>query len=312
MKKTTTPLEMLEGGGNLFAPIDIGAPSFDDLSAEEALRIIEEMGEKLHEGTGMAITDNTIHPEYLPGPSYARQFDANPAPAVTTTQDSFPPMLPITQLQPASDRPPIIGITGLIGSGKDSLAMAFEQFGYRRTAFAAHLKDVTAKAYGWPRVLLEGDTDESREWREQPCPVHGITPRSALQKVGVAFRDIDPEFWVRACLSGITPDRPAVISDVRFPNEANAIRDAGGIILNIFRDIPEWRHDAIRMNDGKITVAEFQAKWGDVHVSETAMMGYKSDHVLYNMRNPDGWRAQLRNMAEVVLDAYAEQQEVDQ
>ena len=62
----------------------------------------------------------------------------------------------------------IIGICGLIGAGKDTMAdylVNIHQF--RRESFANTLKDAVSAVFGWDRDLLEGRTRHSREWREQ-------------------------------------------------------------------------------------------------------------------------------------------------
>ena len=55
----------------------------------------------------------------------------------------------------------IIGITGLIGSGKDTVAKLFVERGCTQDSFAAPLKDVCSSIFGWDRTMLEGDTVES-------------------------------------------------------------------------------------------------------------------------------------------------------
>ena len=63
----------------------------------------------------------------------------------------------------------LIGLVGLIGSGKDTVAERLvSHHGYVRDSFAKSLKDATASIFGWNREMVEGNTKESREWREQP------------------------------------------------------------------------------------------------------------------------------------------------
>jgi len=58
----------------------------------------------------------------------------------------------------------IIGLVGLIGSGKGTVAELFSKAADCTTdSFAKPLKDLTASIFGWPRHLLEGDTSESRD-----------------------------------------------------------------------------------------------------------------------------------------------------
>ena len=80
----------------------------------------------------------------------------------------------------------IIGFVGTIGSGKGTAGEILAQRGFFTESFAAPLKDITASLFGWPRHLLEGDTQESREFRESKDPWWSerfgkdITPRYIL------------------------------------------------------------------------------------------------------------------------------------
>ena len=63
----------------------------------------------------------------------------------------------------------IVGVCGLIGSGKGTVAdILVEEYDFKKISFADSLKDAVAVLFKWPRHLLEGDTEESRFWREQP------------------------------------------------------------------------------------------------------------------------------------------------
>ena len=57
----------------------------------------------------------------------------------------------------------LIGIVGLIGSGKDTVAERLVQkHGYIKDSFAKSLKDAVAAMFNWNREMLEGDTKSSR------------------------------------------------------------------------------------------------------------------------------------------------------
>ena len=63
----------------------------------------------------------------------------------------------------------LIGLVGLIGSGKDTVAERLvSHHGFVRDSFAKSLKDAVSNIFGWDRNLVEGNTKESRAWREQP------------------------------------------------------------------------------------------------------------------------------------------------
>ena len=130
----------------------------------------------------------------------------------------------------------IIGIAGLIGSGKDTVANhLINSHSFRRIKFADKLKDGVAAIFEWPRELLEGDTDESRKWRETPDAFwtkelgEEITPRYVLQKFGTEVRDgFHVHTWTILLKKTIlqNPHIDYVIPDVRFPHEDKIIKEA--------------------------------------------------------------------------------------
>lgn len=169
----------------------------------------------------------------------------------------------------------IIGLVGRIGSGKGTIGdVLVEEFGYKKVSWADPLKDATAAAFGWPRHLLEGDTKESREFRETPCPRwsksmgRDFTPREALQKVGTElFRNhIHQDFWVEAMKNRIAqdPNSNYVIPDTRFHNEVAMIRATGGKILYVHPPIQEeWILDILAADFPYLPAAP-----KDIHQSE--------------------------------------------
>jgi len=184
----------------------------------------------------------------------------------------------------------IIGICGLIGSGKGTVADVLVDQGFTKVSFADKLKDGVSTIFGWDRAMLEGDTDESRQWREQRDDFWSaetemeVTPRLVLQLFGTdclrnGFHD---GVWV-SLLKKHMLDNPGnyVIPDVRFRNEQNMIRELGGEIWRIQRgDIPEWYGCAMLDNTTGSDLMEAY----DVHPSEYKWidMNNKFDVTLYN------------------------------
>ena len=192
----------------------------------------------------------------------------------------------------------IIGICGFIGSGKDTVADYLVNFHeFRRESFASTLKDAVAAVFGWDRTLLEGRTKEAREWREQVDPwwaerlaMPTLTPRWVLQYWGteVCRRAFHDDIWIASLENKLRTSKDnVVISDCRFPNEIQSIRDAGGKIVWVQRgELPDWYDTAIEANLGH-NYAVQDLKMRKIHASETAWVGTEFDTVIDNNRSID-------------------------
>lgn len=130
----------------------------------------------------------------------------------------------------------IIALTGLAGSGKTTAAKHLViGHGWHRVRFAGPLKAMM-KALGLSYREIDGDL------KEAPCALlGGKTPRHAMQTLGTEWgRDlITPDLWIRAwraVLSAVPPGVNVVVDDCRFPNEAEAVRAAGGVIVRVERE----------------------------------------------------------------------------
>ena len=192
----------------------------------------------------------------------------------------------------------IIGICGFIGSGKDTVADYLVNFHeFRRESFANTLKDAVAAVFGWDRTLLEGRTKEAREWREQVDPwwaerlaMPTLTPRWVLQYWGteVCRKGFHDDIWIASLENKLRTSKDnVVISDCRFPNEIQSIRDAGGKIVWVQRGkLPDWYDTAIEANLGH-NYAVQDLKMRKIHASETAWVGTDFDTVIDNNRSID-------------------------
>lgn len=186
----------------------------------------------------------------------------------------------------------LIGIVGLIGSGKDTVANRLvEKHGFVRDSFAKSLKDAVSSMFNWDREMLEGNTSSSRHWREQPDKFWSdkfgkpVTPRWVLQHFGteVMRGNMYDGIWVDSCL-GRYKGKNTVISDTRFPNEVKQIRLNGGTIIRVKRnEDPEWF----------INYVEGNIEPKGIHSSEYAWAKEEFDFVIENNGNKETLYAKI-------------------
>jgi hypothetical protein len=186
----------------------------------------------------------------------------------------------------------IVGFVGFIGSGKGTAGEYLQKkYGFKPISFASHVKDVTAVMFGWDRKLLEGDTEESRLFREQPDSFWSsklgkdFTPRWALQLMGTEVgRDIfDKNFWVHYLEKNIVEGENYVVTDVRFKNEIEWLQSKGGKIFEVERDLPpHWYNVAKLAYNGNYKAEKFMREQVGIHESEWAWVGCKTDGLIYN------------------------------
>jgi len=196
----------------------------------------------------------------------------------------------------------IIGVCGLIGSGKDTIAdYLVNVHGFRRDSFASSLKDAVSAVFGWDRDMIEGRTRSSREWREQPDVWWSqrlgrtITPRSILQLWGteVCRNGFHDDIWIASLENKLRQSNDdVVISDCRFPNEVAAIRNAGGQVIRVVRGPdPEWFSAATDHFRSGLMLPDNMP-----HASEWAWAGTQFDQIVDNNGSMDDLYQQVRDL----------------
>jgi dephospho-CoA kinase len=159
----------------------------------------------------------------------------------------------------------IIGLSGYARSGKDTIAeILIMNYGFKRLAFADNIRKAILKLNP---ILSDGHRVSERVKELGWEPTKAMTEmRRLLQVFGteVGREMFGEDFWVKQVFKQIQEEeiyKNFVITDVRFPNEANFIKANGGEI---------WR-----INRGS-------NKPINAHMSESALDDYKFDRIVSN------------------------------
>lgn len=217
----------------------------------------------------------------------------------------------------------MIALLGWIGSGKDTVAAHLSvSHNFIKDSFASSLKDSCAALFEWPRHLLEGNTVESRIWREEVDQWWAtklgdptFTPRKALQLIGTeVFREnFHKNIWLltfQRRLETKNVGKNVLVSDCRFKNEIEFFKSCGGKIVFVDAgDRPVWYNVALRANTSadseivKFSQNEMKTKYAHVHLSEWDWIGTEYDFVIKNdfvERNTETYEALKHRVDESV------------
>ena len=203
----------------------------------------------------------------------------------------------------------LIGVVGFLGSGKGTVGdILIQDKNYYRLSFADAVKDAVSVIFNWPREMLEGDSMESRAFRESTDGFwserfgYAVTPRYMLQLMGTeAGRDVfHNDIWIYTLENRMRGKEDVVIPDVRFPNEINFIKSKGGKVIRIKRGPePEWYNTALQDNNKSVIETPYMSiKYPDIHFSEWAWIGQEFDHEIEN----DGTLSELKTKVNMILE----------
>lgn len=139
----------------------------------------------------------------------------------------------------------LIGIAGRRRAGKDTAASALIDKGYALIKFADPLKAMLGTLLRIGGIEFN-DLPNYIEGNQKEAPLAalcGKTARHAMQTLGTEWgrQLISEDLWVLLALARASRVPAAVITDVRFPNEAEAIKRTGGTVIHIVRsDQPRY------------------------------------------------------------------------
>lgn len=177
---------------------------------------------------------------------------------------TMPAQIPAHSL---SSMAPVVGLVGGIGCGKTTGAGALVTCGYQRASFAHALKLsvlATLKPLGMEHRHVFGTQADKAE----PIPgLGGTTGRRALELIGTeGYRAAYHDVWVKLWAVTRLQTAKYVFDDVRYLNEAKAIRDAGGLLIRLDRrreaDDPQPTTGHASDEEWKLIVPDYQAVFG--------------------------------------------------
>jgi molybdopterin-guanine dinucleotide biosynthesis protein len=152
----------------------------------------------------------------------------------------------------------LVGIHGFKGSGKTTLAKrlqdSFLAYSTCKMGFADPIKWIAVELLGLDKKAVYGTDEEKNAVTRFVRRGKPMTVRQVLQMVGQVGRMLDENLWVDTLLRRVveTPADLILVDDVRFPNEVEAIKNAGGKVIKLLRGGSD-----------------------DPHISERALIGYE-------------------------------------
>lgn len=163
----------------------------------------------------------------------------------------------------------IIGLGHKARQGKDFISNYMKEVlsGIQTYSFARALKEYCKANH----ATLVGDfrtaTGYTGTIEQKEDPIYGYT--RILQWYGTYARATDPDVWIKKVAAQIEIDNPeiAIVTDVRFPNEAAFVKEKGGYTVECIR----------RQTDG----SQYTDPGRDPnHISETALDEFNFDFII--------------------------------
>lgn len=205
----------------------------------------------------------------------------------------------------------LIGVLGQKGHGKDTVAAFAGSLGYRRLAFADKLYEEVASAYGvtvqflqdrgtkevpQPELALENCKDFAFVLKIQSMCEAGaiqkatvctpLSPRFVLERWGTDYRrEHDDAYWLNRVKDVVkaNPTNRYILTDVRFPNEYNFIREQGGTTFRVFRVENALSEGQSAREAYKAELPFLLEKLKGEHPSVTSLLSHEVDYYLANV-----------------------------
>jgi hypothetical protein len=134
--------------------------------------------------------------------------------------------------------------------GKDTLARFItselrnqtRKLGVENRSFAFKLKEVCYSLYAWAGLFGPDYYELHSNKKNEKLPLINKTPREIWIEVGQHMRKYDNDVFINSVLKN-NPPEVLIIRDLRFPHEAEKIRELKGILIKLTRENQELSND---------------------------------------------------------------------
>jgi len=157
----------------------------------------------------------------------------------------------------------IIGLTGKAGTGKDTAAdYLVNRHGFAKLSFATALKRGLNAMFGFSMKQWD-----DREWKETVLPELGKSPRQLAQTLGTEWgrQLVKQDLWPSLAMAEAVGMTNAVLTDVRFDNEAHAVNNEHGYVIRIERNVQAVAEHSSETGISAHLVADTIINNGSVH-----------------------------------------------
>lgn len=181
----------------------------------------------------------------------------------------------------------IIGISGKKGSGKDTVAKLINdyvshKYNFHIAAYADNLKEICSIIIAEPLAVFYDEYKKENHLIPKQFWINGepTTPRQFLQHIGTElFRDKSgiANIWINSLFATYKGGN-LIITDVRFSNEVKAIKERGGIVIRVNRNLSNT----------------------DLHKSETELDDFTFDFTIDNNSSLDNLRRNVISICQAL------------
>lgn len=180
----------------------------------------------------------------------------------------------------------VIGFCGAKGSGKDTgyklLCELYPNLNFQRIAFADPIKKTICDIFGLTvdqlNTIKRVDNIAIVDYNSNIAYGH-LTGRDFVRKIGMLMRDYDDQQFNRYVTNMVKTNASTnyVVTDVRFENEIQTVRDLGGYIIRVDRDCCDY----------------------DNHITERKIM--HPDFVVKNNSSLQSFKIELKNIVDKLI-----------